>query len=137
MKIDTVSHVLYRLYDRKAATKWFVDVFGCEVLVRGRIDYAVIGDVLIELAREDPRVEAESMSDRYMFGVQVDDLEAAIEECEAHGSKITKPIYVPTSFWGRQAVVSVPGGMPVALREYRAPDGPHFRGWYPESPVVV
>ena len=132
MKINGVSHILYRMYDRDAASKFFVDVFGCELMERGTIIYAVLGDTLIEMSRTDPAVEAEALGDRYMFGVPVDDLEEAIRECEEHGSKVTKPIFTPTSFWGRQAVVSVPGGMPVALREWRAPDGPHFTEWHPE-----
>jgi predicted enzyme related to lactoylglutathione lyase len=132
MRINDVSHILYRVYDRDAATKFFVDAFGCELLERGPITYAVIGNVLIEMISNDAAVEAEALSDRYMFGVSVDSLEQAIRECQEHGSQLTKPIFTPVSFWGRQAVVSVPGGMPVALREWRAPDGPHFRGWHPE-----
>ncbi len=67
-----------------------------------------------------------------MFGVPVENLDEAIRECEENGSKVTKQPFKPTSFWGRQAVVSVPGGMPVAFREWRAPDGPHFLDWHPE-----
>lgn len=132
MRIKGVSHILYRIYDRAAAIKFFVDAFGCDLLERGPITYAIIGDVLIEMIHNDPAVEAEALGDRYMFGVSVDSLEEAIRECQQHGSHLTKPIFVPVSFWGRQAVVSVPGGMPIALREWRAPDGPHFRGWHPE-----
>jgi len=132
MRINGVSHVLYRTYDRDAAIRFFVAAFGCELLERGPVTYAIIGDVLIEMTRNDPAVEAEARGERYMFGVSVDNLKEAIRECEEHGSHVTKPIFVPVSFWGRQAVVSVPGGVPVALREWRAPDGPHFRGWQPE-----
>lgn len=132
MPVNGVSHVLYRIYDRDAAIRFFVDAFGCELLERGPIVYAIIGDVLIEMARDDPAVQADALGERYMFGVAVDNLEEAIQKCEEHGSRVTRPIFVPVSFWGRQAVVSVPGGVPVALREWRAPDGPHFRGWHPE-----
>ena len=132
MKIDGVSHVLYRFYDRDAAGRFFADAFGCELMERGTITYAVIGDVLIEMASADPTLEADALGQPYMFGVSVGNLEEAILECEKHGSTVTKPIFTPKSFWGRQAVVSVPGGVPVALREWRAPDGPHFRGWQPE-----
>jgi predicted enzyme related to lactoylglutathione lyase len=132
MKLNGVSHVLYRFYDRDAASTFFVNAFGCELLERGPVSYAVIGDVLIEMAAADPAVEAEALGTRYMFGVSVENLEDAIRHCEEHGSQVTKPIFAPVSFWGRQAVVSVPGGMPVALREWRAPDGPQFRGWHPK-----
>jgi predicted enzyme related to lactoylglutathione lyase len=132
MNINGVSHVLYRFYDREAASKFFVAAFGCELMERGPVSYAIIGDVLIEMGRTDPAAQADALAERYMFGVSVDNLEAAISECEQHGSQVTKPIFTPVSFWGRQAVVSVPGGTPIALREWRAPDGPHFRGWHPE-----
>jgi predicted enzyme related to lactoylglutathione lyase len=132
MNINGVSHVLYRIYDRDAASKFFVQAFGCELMERGPVIYAVVGDVLIEMGRTDPAVREDALGDRYMFGVSVDNLEDAIRECEQHGSQVTKPIFTPVSFWGRQAVVSVPGGVPVALREWRTPDGPQFRGWHPE-----
>jgi catechol 2,3-dioxygenase-like lactoylglutathione lyase family enzyme len=64
MRINDVSHILYRIYDRDAAIKFFVDAFGCELLDRGTIIYAVIGDVLIEMINNDPAVEAEALGDR-------------------------------------------------------------------------
>jgi len=85
-----------------------------------------------EMIHNDAAVEAEAFTDPYMFGVSVDSLEQAIRERKEHGSQLTKPIFAPVSFWGRQPVVSVPGEMPIALREWQAPDGPHFRGWHPE-----
>ena len=45
MNINGVSHVLYRIYDREAASKFFVDAFGCELMERGPVSYAIIGDV--------------------------------------------------------------------------------------------
>jgi hypothetical protein len=38
----------------------------------------------------------------------------------------------PRSVWARQVVVRDPGGPSIALREWRAPDGPYFTDWYPE-----
>lgn len=66
-----------------------------ELLERGPIIYAVIGDVLIEMIHNDPVVKADALSDRYVFGVSVDSLEDAIRACEAHGSQLTKPIFAP------------------------------------------
>jgi len=77
MRVDGVSHILYRIYDRDAAINFFVHAFGCELLERGTIIYAIIGDVLIEMIDNDPAVEAEALSDRYMFGVSVDSLEGS------------------------------------------------------------
>jgi hypothetical protein len=43
-----------------------------------------------------------------------------------------RPIWKTRSVWGRQAVIQDPGGPSIALREWRAPDGPYVTGWYPE-----
>jgi predicted enzyme related to lactoylglutathione lyase len=95
MKINGVSHVLYRIYDREAASRFFAAAFGCELLERRPVIYPVIGDVLIEMASADPAVEAEALGTRYMFGVSVANLEDAIRHCEEHGSQVTRPIFLP------------------------------------------
>jgi predicted enzyme related to lactoylglutathione lyase len=133
LKVSSVSHIQYRpIHDREKAIDFFVNALGCELQVRGRITYAIIGDTLIEMSGESPDAAVDPLSDRYIFGIPVDNLEEAIAELEAKGATVTRAPFTPTSFWGRQAVVSVPGGPPLALREWRAPDGPHFTDWKPE-----
>jgi hypothetical protein len=53
-------------------------------------------------------------------------------ELHARGIETVRPIWNTRSLWARQAVVRDPGGPSIALREWRAPDGPYFTGWYPE-----
>lgn len=130
MQVKAVSHILYPVWDVEASVAFFVDALGFVRQPRGNITYARLGDVLVEFARTDPPAEPPT---GYVFGVEVDDIDEAVAELTAKGAEVIRPIFEPTSFWGRQAVVSVPGAPPLALREYRAPDGPRFEGWTPKS----
>jgi predicted enzyme related to lactoylglutathione lyase len=132
VEFGPVSHVIYRVWDRERAAAFLVDALGGTLQPRGNIVYVVFGDTLVEMVWEDPDSEADAESERYTFGLVVDDLEAAIGELEVKGAKVVRRLDAPSSFWGRQAVITVPGGTPIALREWRAPDGPHFMGWRPE-----
>ena len=69
----------------------------------------------------------------YLFGLAVDNLDEALKVVQVHGGEIVRPIWNARTFWGRQAVIKDPGGQQIALREWRAPDGPHFQGWQPET----
>jgi predicted enzyme related to lactoylglutathione lyase len=68
----------------------------------------------------------------YAVGMAVDDLDATLAELQAKGVEIVREPWQARTFWGRQAVIRDPGGASIALREWRAPDGPHFTGWHPE-----
>jgi hypothetical protein len=131
-KVSKVSHVPYRAWNRDESFDFFVNTLGFFPQVRGRIRYVGMGDTLIELMNAEPGAESEPQEERYAFGVEVDDLRAMLDKLEAKGVKVVKPIFTPASFWGLQAVIDVPGGPQIALREYRAPDGPHFTEWHPE-----
>jgi predicted enzyme related to lactoylglutathione lyase len=122
-----VSHIIYRAWDRERAFQFFTEAFGFYEQRRGNFIYAGLGDTLIEISQSDD--PPDEVSARYVFGLQVDDIDEAVRVAEEHGATIVRPIFSPASFWGRQAVVSVPGGPALALREWEAPDGPHFAGW--------
>jgi predicted enzyme related to lactoylglutathione lyase len=126
-----VSHVPFRVWDREAAEKFFIDVLGCEPHPRGAITYVRLGEVLIELLPADE--PADPMAMPYIFGAEVEDLDAVFATALASGASVVRPPFTPTSFWGRQAVIGVPGGPPVALRQYEAPDGPTFTEWHPRD----
>lgn len=128
-----ISHVIYRVWDREKAADFLVSTLGGTLQPRGNIVYVLFGETLVEMVRNDPDSEADAESERYTFGLTVDDIDAAIGAMEAAGSKVIRRMDAPSSFWGRQAVLTVPGGTPVALREWRAPDAPHFTGWRPEQ----
>jgi len=128
MRVTSVSHILYRVWDVEAAFGFFVDVLGFAPQRRGNITYARLGDVLIEFARTDAPAEPPT---QYIFGLRVEDLDQVLSELQSKGVEIVRPVFEGTSFWGRQVVVAVPGAPPLALREWRAPDGPSFEGWTP------
>ena len=132
VKFKTVSHVIFRVWDRTMATEFLVGALGGYLQERGSIVYVGFGDTLVEMIRDEPDAEADAFGIRYSFGLEVDDLDAAIAMLETKGATVVGMNATPSSFWGRQAVLSVPGGTPIALREWRAPDGPHFTGWEPE-----
>jgi catechol 2,3-dioxygenase-like lactoylglutathione lyase family enzyme len=126
-----VSHVPFRVWDRDAAQRFFVDVLGFELHPRGAITYVRLGEVLIELLSADEPKDPTTVP--YVFGVEVEDLDAAFATALANGACAVRPPSKPTSFWGRQAVIGVPGGPPMALRQYEAPDGPTFDEWHPRD----
>ncbi len=70
-----VSHVPFRVWDRDAAQKFFIDVLGFEPHPRGEITYVRLGDVLIELLPTEEPEDPTTVP--YVFGVEVTDLDAA------------------------------------------------------------
>jgi predicted enzyme related to lactoylglutathione lyase len=126
-----VSHVPFRVWDRDAAQTFFVDVLGFELHPRGAITYVRLGEVLIELLAADEPEDPTAVP--YVFGVEVEDIDAVFASALASGTGVVRPPTLAMSFWGRQAVISVPGGPPIALRQYEAPDGPTFVEWHPRD----
>ncbi|HXW78862.1 MAG TPA: VOC family protein [Acidimicrobiales bacterium] len=126
-----VSHVPFRVWDREAAQKFFIDVLGFELHPRGEITYVRLGEVLIELLPAEEPEDPTTVP--YVFGVEVEDLDAVVATALASGANVVRPPSRAISFWGRQAVISVPGGPPMALRQYEAPDGPTFAEWHPRA----
>lgn len=130
--VKSISHIPYRAWDRDKSFDFFVNTLGFYSQVRGTINYAGVGETLVEFMAAEPGAESESQGERYVLGVEVDNLEEMIQVLQEKGVKVVKPIFTPISFWGRQAVIDVPGGPQIALREYWSPDGPHFFEWHPE-----
>lgn len=128
-----ISHITYRVWDLERSIEFFTKTLGFYEQRRARIVYLGIGDTLIELgvAEEGESIRQQDPN-RYAFGVAVEDIETLVESLVASGVRIVKPIWRANSFWGKQAVIDTPGGPQIALREWRAPDGPHFTAWSPE-----
>lgn len=126
-----VSHVPFRVWDRDAAQKFFTQVLGFELHPRGQITYVRVAEVLVELLSAEKPEDPTAVP--YVFGVEVEDLDAVLATAVASGASIVRPPSTPTSFWGRQAVIGVPGGPPMALRQYEPPDGPTFAEWHPRD----
>ena len=145
-KVSNVSHIIYPVTDVDKSVHFLTNVLGFYLQRRGQATYVGIGETLLELVGmqgavasyvdavrriADPQgVERPTV---YVFGLVVDNLDEAIRDLEAKGVEVVRPIWNARTFWGRQAVIKDPGGQQIALREYRAPDGPHFEDWHPEN----
>ena len=126
-----VSHVPFRVWDQDAAEQFLVEVLGFELHPRGAITYVRLGEVLIELLPAEEPEDPTTVP--YVFGVEVEDVDAILATALATGAIVVRPPSTAISFWGRQAVIGVPGGPPIALRQYEAPDGPTFVDWHPRD----
>ena len=130
---SNVSHVIYPVTDFDKSLDFLTNMMGFYLQQRGTTTYVGIADTLFELSRRPaPPPDAERPT-TYLLGVVVDDLDAALADLMAKGVEVTRPIWKARTFYGRQAVIQDPGGPQLALREYRAPDGPHYTGWQPEE----
>jgi predicted enzyme related to lactoylglutathione lyase len=132
-KIGTVSHIIYPTTSVETSRDFFVETMGFFLQQRGTTTYVGIGDTLLELSRRDALTDDPERPTGYLLGLTVDDLDSALADLTGKGVEVTRPIWKARTFWGRQAVIREPGGTQLALREYRAPDGPHFTGWQPEE----
>jgi catechol 2,3-dioxygenase-like lactoylglutathione lyase family enzyme len=124
-----VSHVLYPVSDLDKSVDFLTNVLGGFLQRRGQAIHIAFGQTLLELVPAPAEAAAHPW---YAVGLAVTDLDAAMAELRARGIETVRPIWQTRSVWARQAVVRDPGGPSVALREWRAPDGPYFTGWYPE-----
>ena len=132
-KVSNVSHITYPTTDYDKTLDFLTNTLGGYLQQRGSTTYVGIGDTLLELSRRETIPPDPDRPIGYIFGVVVDDLDAAITDLTAKGIEVTRPIWKARTFYGRQAVIRDPGGTQIALREYREPDGPHFMGWQPEE----
>jgi catechol 2,3-dioxygenase-like lactoylglutathione lyase family enzyme len=143
--ITSFSHVYLPVPDIDQAVRFYTGNLGFRLLRRWRAGdgpeaaYAELGGVLLEIivSTASPAVRPEGARGEQRFGLVVDDLDAVLTELRAKGVEVATEPFEPRSFWGRQAVIKDPFGYLIALREWRAPDGPHFDGWQPSRADVV
>jgi predicted enzyme related to lactoylglutathione lyase len=129
ISINNVSHILYPVDDVARSIEFLSRTFGFYVQERGSTTYLGCGDTLLEVVQAQPGREAATL---YAVGLAVDNLDGALADLAAQGVELVREPWNARTFWGRQAVIRDPGGANIALREWRAPDGPHFDGWHPE-----
>ncbi len=130
--ITGFSHVYLPVPDVEAAIGFYTANLGFRLQRRWQTAdgaaaaYLELGGVLLELLPSASGIQGDRR-----FGLVVDDLDATLAELRARGVEIAGAPFTPRSFWGRQATIRDPFGYIVALREWQAPDGPHFAGWHP------
>jgi hypothetical protein len=64
-------------------------------------------------------------------------MDAAVAELREKGVEIEREPFEARTFWGRQLSVTDPNGWGISLREWRAPDGPEYPDWQPNSEGVT
>jgi catechol 2,3-dioxygenase-like lactoylglutathione lyase family enzyme len=137
--ITSFSHVYLPVPDIDAAVRFYTSNLGFRLLRKwqptggAEAAYAELNGVLMEIvlvAATSTEQPADARGEQ-RFGLTVDDLDASLAELTARGVEVVTAPFEPRSFWGRQAVIRDPFGYRVALREWRAPDGPRFDGWQP------
>jgi predicted enzyme related to lactoylglutathione lyase len=130
----SISLIAYPVWDAEKSFDFFTNVLGFYPQRRDHKIQVGCGDTLIEFKAAEPGAEAVTEKpESYVFTIAVNDLEETVAELEKVGVKVTRPIWGGHTFWGRQAVITVPGGPQIGLREWRAPDGPHFNDWHAEE----
>lgn len=139
------SHVYLPVPDINAAVRFYTDHLGFRLLRKWRTAdgpeaaYAELNGVLLEILSADiaPDARPDGRRAEQRFGLTVDDLDTTLAELRRKDVEVVTEPFEPRSFWGRQAVIRDPFGYLVALREWRAPDGPRFDGWQPTRPDVT
>jgi predicted enzyme related to lactoylglutathione lyase len=127
VKVNNVSHILYPVNDLARSMEFLSKTLGFYVQQRGSTTYLGCGDTLLELVQAQEGREPATL---YAVGLAVEHLDDALRELQSQGIEIVREPWNARTFWGRQAVIRDPGGANIALREWRAPDGPHFTGWH-------
>jgi catechol 2,3-dioxygenase-like lactoylglutathione lyase family enzyme len=142
--ISGFSHVYLPVPDIDAAVRFYTANLGFRLLRKWRTAggpeaaYAELNGILLEIVfAAEGELSSDGTRSRQRFGLVVDDLDAALAELQGRGVEVATAPFEPRSFWGRQAVIRDPFGYLVALREWRAPDGPRFDGWQPTRDDVV
>lgn len=142
--ITSFSHVYLPVPDVDAAVRFYTSNLGFRLLRKWRAGdgpeaaYAELGGILLEIIQTPASATVwEGARDERRFGLVVDDLDAVLAELKANGVEVASEPFEPRSFWGRQAAIRDPFGYAVALREWRAPDGPRYDDWQPRRDDVV
>ncbi len=137
--ITSFSHIYNRVRDVEEAIDWYTKNLGFRLLRKYRTDpngspsaYLELGDVLLELtqARDASQLSGDG---ELKFGLTVTDLDGLMADLKSKDIPVTREASQARTFWGRQAAITDPSGNGISLREWEAPDGPHYNDWKPRS----
>ena len=114
MKLHGVHHVSLNVGDLDAATRFYTEVLGLEVLPRP--DFGFPGLWLRSEGQEIHliQVEKHEAPEGQHFAFRVDDLDASVEELQGRGVKIAGPFDIP-GVSARQAFFRDPSGNMIEL----------------------
>jgi catechol 2,3-dioxygenase-like lactoylglutathione lyase family enzyme len=139
--VTSVSHINRTVRDLDETIDFYTQNLGFYLLRRymrnGReAAYIGLGDVLFELGvdKDTPDLGSDLAT---RIGLTVTDLDALLADLRAKGVEVVTEADVMRTFWGRQATIRDPNGYIISLREWQAPDGPHFADWQPRHEGVT
>lgn len=140
--ITSFSHIYHRVRDLDESIDFYTTKLGFFLLRRysmggGASAYIGLGDVLLELTVARGSSELPGPEGERRLGLTVTDMDSVIAGLKAAGVEVVQEPYEARTFWGRQAAIKDPNGYVISLREWRAPDNPHFPDWEPNSEGVV
>jgi catechol 2,3-dioxygenase-like lactoylglutathione lyase family enzyme len=99
---------------------------------RRELAYVGLGDLLLELLPPGPMAASNRP-----FALTVNEIEKTVEELRSKGVEVKEEVRDSFSFNGLTAVIKDPSGLDIELRQWAAPDGPHYADWQPARPDVV
>jgi len=151
MKVKSITNIEYHVQDLEGSIEFFTKTLGFylqrrthksgrlsevgNAAERGEHIFVGMGETWVELMPPPSDVPQDLPYEQrqrpnYVFAVEVEDLDSAVEEAQRCGMSVTPISERMYSFWGRQAIVDPgPLGQPIALREFREPDNTRFMEW--------
>lgn len=136
-----IDHIHVAAADMDRSIAFHTDVLGFRFLrrvifgppeARRELAYVGLGDLLLELLAPGPN-DASSRP----FALTVTDIESTVEELRHKGVEIETEPRDSFSLAGLTAAIKDPSGLTIELRQWQAPDGPHYPDWQPKRPDVV
>jgi len=136
------SHLYYRVRDVDESIAWYTKHLGFRVLrkysTNGRVSaYLELGGVLLEVGSAASPSDLPGPNGERRLGITTTDMDGDLAALRSNGVEVVDEPFDARTFWGRQCVIKDPNGYWISLREWNAPDGPHYADWQPKHEGVV
>jgi catechol 2,3-dioxygenase-like lactoylglutathione lyase family enzyme len=138
MTFLSFSHIYLPVRDVDESIKFNTENLGFKLLRKYRTSsdgepsaYLELGDTLLELTKARGQLPIEKDVVEPRIGITVDNMDAAWSALMKNGVESARDPFDARTFWGKQAQIKDPNGYGISLREWEAPDGPHYEGWQP------
>jgi catechol 2,3-dioxygenase-like lactoylglutathione lyase family enzyme len=140
--ITGYSHINLPVQDMAESIVFYTEILGFSLLRKWNVNgkeaaYVCFQGILFELTTPSRPAPADEDRTETRLGFTVNNLDAALDAFRKAGVTIAREPWDAQTFWGRQAYIVDPSGYILALREWRAPDGPSFTDWVPAHEGVV
>ena len=137
MDIKGFSHIYLPSRNAEESIEFYTKILGFKLFRKYKLDgrlsaYLELGGVLLNLGYSATDTPDQDGRTEPRIGLEVPDINAAVAELKAAGVEIVTEPWAAQTLWGWQATIKDPSGYIITLREWRAPDGPHYMDWIPE-----